>query len=47
MFSYSKSKWLAEQAVWNFVEERKKNNLPCFELVVNNFFNIFKISYQN
>jgi hypothetical protein len=40
--SYAKSKLLAEQAAWSYVEERKKNNLPCFELVVNilsNFVN--------
>lgn len=33
-FAYGKSKVLAEKAVWNFVEERKKKNLPCFEVAV-------------
>jgi nucleoside-diphosphate-sugar epimerase len=33
---YSKSKTLAEKSAWNFLEERKKNKLPCFELAVIN-----------
>lgn len=33
---YSKSKLLAEKAAWNFVNERKKENKPCFELAVIN-----------
>ncbi len=33
---YEKSKALAEQAAWNFVRERQRNNLPCFELAVIN-----------
>ncbi len=30
------SKTLAEKAAWNFIDERKKNNQPCFELSVLN-----------
>lgn len=33
---YSKSKTLAERAAWNFINEKKKNNEPCFELAVIN-----------
>lgn len=33
---YAKSKYLAEKTAWDFVEERKRNNLDCFELVVIN-----------
>lgn len=33
---YAKSKTLAEKAAWDFIEERKKNNQPCFELAVIN-----------
>lgn len=31
---YQKSKILAERAAWNFVNERKEKNLPCFDLAV-------------
>ena len=33
---YSKSKTMAEKSAWDFLEQRKKNNLPCFELAVIN-----------
>lgn len=33
---YCKSKMLAEKAAWDFVREREKNGLPCFELAVIN-----------
>jgi nucleoside-diphosphate-sugar epimerase len=33
---YTKSKILSERAAWNFVKQRKEQNLPCFELVVLN-----------
>ena len=33
---YLKSKTLAEQAAWNFLNERKSAGLPCFELAVIN-----------
>jgi nucleoside-diphosphate-sugar epimerase len=33
---YTRSKALAEKAAWEFLQERKDNNLPCFELVVLN-----------
>lgn len=36
LFPYSKSKYLAEKAAWDFVQQREKNNLPCFELAVIN-----------
>lgn len=32
--AYQKSKILAEKAAWNFVNERKNQNLPCFDLAV-------------
>ena len=35
-FVYVKSKVLAEKAAWDFVEEKKKNNEPVFELAVVN-----------
>ena len=31
---YTRSKFLAEKAAWKFVEDKKKNNEPCFELAV-------------
>lgn len=31
--AYGKSKVFSEKAAWEFYEERKKNNQPCFELV--------------
>lgn len=34
--AYQKSKILAEKAAWNFVDEKKNNKQPCFELVVMN-----------
>ena len=34
--AYQKSKILAEKAAWNFLEEKKKNNEKCFDLVVMN-----------
>ena len=34
--AYPKSKVLAEKSAWEFLEERKKNNLKCFELAVIN-----------
>jgi len=34
--AYSKSKYLAEKAAWDFIEEKKKNNIPCFDLTVIN-----------
>jgi hypothetical protein len=37
---YVESKLLAERAAFDFVEERRKNNLPCFELCVKLNFNI-------
>jgi hypothetical protein len=37
--SYGKSKVFAEQAVWDFVEQRKLNELHCFEVAVNKHFN--------
>lgn len=33
---YTKSKILAEKAAWEFIENRKKNNEPCFEFSVIN-----------
>lgn len=33
---YLKSKTLAEKAAWDFVRDREKNGLPCFELSVIN-----------
>jgi hypothetical protein len=32
--AYGKSKVLAEKALWNFVEEKKKNNQLSFEVAV-------------
>jgi hypothetical protein len=34
--AYGKSKIFSEKAAWGFWEQRKKNNEPCFELVVIN-----------
>jgi hypothetical protein len=34
--AYQKSKILAEKAAWEFIEEKKKQNQKCFELVVMN-----------
>jgi dihydroflavonol-4-reductase len=36
MHPYAKSKMLAEKAAWAFVNERKSNGLPCFELATIN-----------
>jgi hypothetical protein len=34
LLGYGKSKLFAEQVVLEFLEERKKLNLPCFEVAV-------------
>jgi hypothetical protein len=34
--AYYKSKYLAEKAAWDFVNDRINSNLPCFELTVIN-----------
>ena len=34
--AYYKSKYLAEKAAWDFVNDRNTSNLPCFELTVIN-----------
>ena len=43
--AYGKSKVFAEKAVWNFVEEKKKNNEPCFEVACIHPVFVLGISY--
>ena len=47
--TYTKSKILAEKAAWDFVDEKKKKNEPCFELVAINpgyiLVNLFSFFY--
>jgi hypothetical protein len=43
--AYYKSKYLAEKAAWDFVDNRNKSNLPCFELTVINPGLVFVIFF--